>query len=206
MAPVEQMDAADEARPGWSLAADLSGWADDAGRTGGRMTSRCLVTLAVLWLLGSTAVTGDSPQRAGAEPNPDEGAIRSLIATYVKSVDTADTTLASTVWATTPDVSFIHPRGHEHGWPAIKTKFYEQTMGESFSERRLSVKDIALSTYGDTAWAEFYWDFVAKLRKDGTPISTQGRETQVYRKIDGAWRLIHVHYSGMPVTGERKGF
>jgi ketosteroid isomerase-like protein len=42
----------------------------------------------------------------------------------------------------------------------------------------------------------------AKLRKDGSPIATHGRETQVNRKLQGAWRLVHVHYSGMPVTGE----
>ncbi len=170
------------------------------------MTSRRLIRLAVLWLLGNAAVAGDSLQGANTSPNPDEAAIRSLIATYGRSVDAADTTLASTIWASTPDVSFIHPRGHERGWPAIKTKFYEQTMGERFSERKLSVTDLAISSYGDTAWAEFYWDFAAKLRNDGSPLATHGRETQVYRKVDGAWRLVHVHYSGMPVTGERQGF
>jgi ketosteroid isomerase-like protein len=60
--------------------------------------------------------------------------------------------------------------------------------------------------YGDTAWAEFYWDFVAKFRKDGSPLKTQGRETQVYRKDNQGWRIVHVHYSNMPVTGEREGF
>lgn len=70
----------------------------------------------------------------------------------------------------------------------------------------LTVKDVTVHSYGDTTWAEFYWDFVAKLRKDGTPLTTHGRETQVYRKLDGQWRLVHVHYSGMPVTGERRGF
>ena len=170
------------------------------------MTSRCLVQLVAWWLLGSAAAAGESPQGANAALNPDEAAIRSLIAMYAKSVDAADTTLASTIWASTPDVSFIHPRGHERGWPAIKAKFYEQTMGERFSERKLSVKDLAISSYGQTAWAEFYWDFAAKLRKDGSPLETHGRETQVYRKVNGAWRLVHVHYSGMPVTGERQGF
>ena len=50
------------------------------------------------------------------------------------------------------------------------------------------MKDLAISSYGDTAWAEFYWDFAAKLRKDGSPLATHGRETQVYRKMNGAWR------------------
>ena len=96
------------------------------------MTSRCLIQLAVLWFLGSAAIAGDSSQGADAAPNPDESVIRSLIDTYAQSVDAADTALASTIWASTPDVSFIHPRGHEHGWPAIKTRFYEQTRPQHF--------------------------------------------------------------------------
>ena len=140
------------------------------------------------------------------DKNNDEAAIRSLIETYAKSVESADTTLASTIWAFTPEVSFIHPRGHERGWNAIKDQFYGQTMGKNFSERKLIIKNPIIHTYGDIAWAEFYWDFKAKFRKDGSPLATHGRETQVYHKDNGEWRIIHVHYSGLPVTGERQGF
>jgi ketosteroid isomerase-like protein len=88
----------------------------------------------------------------------------------------------------------------------VKT-FFEKVMCETFSERRLTVKDLEVNASGDSAWAEFYWDFAALFRKDGTPIETHGRETQNYRKIDGRWRLVHVHYSGMPVTpGGSAGF
>jgi len=31
-------------------------------------------------------------------------------------VEHADTELAVTLWLTGPEVSFIHPRGHERGW------------------------------------------------------------------------------------------
>lgn len=60
--------------------------------------------------------------------------------------------------------------------------------------------------FGDSAWAEFYWDFNAKFRKDGSSITTHGRETQVYWKTQDGWRLVHVHYSGMPQTQQRSGF
>ena len=41
-------------------------------------------------------------------------------------------------------------------------------MGETFSERKLTAKDISVHVYGGCAWAEFNWDFVAKVRKDGS--------------------------------------
>jgi ketosteroid isomerase-like protein len=170
------------------------------------MRLRRIVRLAAVWLVACAGNAGAGPQAPAPATTPDGAAIRTLIAAYAKSVDTVDTNLAATIWADTPDVSFIYPRGHERGWGAIKVGVYEQAMGQTFSERRLAVKDIAIHCYGDSAWAEFYWDFTAKLRKDGSPVTTHGRETQVYWKLHGTWRLVHVHYSGMPVTGERQGF
>jgi len=140
------------------------------------------------------------------ETDADSGAIRSLIEKYAKSVDAADTALAAEVWLDSSDVSFIHPLGHEHGFEQIKQNVYTRLMGETFSERRLSVRDVSVHVFGDSAWAEFYWDFAAKFRKDGSPLTTHGRETQLYQKEQGHWRLVHVHYSGMPVTAERQGF
>jgi Xaa-Pro aminopeptidase len=133
-------------------------------------------------------------------------AIKNLIAKYAKSVDGADTALAAEVWLDSPDVSFIHPVGHEHGFEQIKQNVYLRLMGETFSERKLSVHDVSVYVYGDAARAEFYWDFAAKFRKDGAPLATHGRETQLYHKEQGRWRLVHVHYSGMPVSSERQSF
>jgi ketosteroid isomerase-like protein len=61
-------------------------------------------------------------------------------------------------------------------------------MRDTFSERKLSVHDVSVHVYGDAARAEFYWDFAAKFRKDGSPLATHGRETQLYQKIQGRWR------------------
>jgi ketosteroid isomerase-like protein len=140
-----------------------------------------------------------------AEADENE-AIRQLIAKYTKSIDDADTMLASLIWMNSPEVSFIHPLGHVHGFEQIKKDVYEQLMGGTFSERTLAARDIVVHVHGDSAWAEFYWDFNAKFRKDGSAITTHGRETQVYWKTKDGWRLVHVHYSGMPVSGERQGF
>ncbi len=132
--------------------------------------------------------------------------IRLLIASYAKSIDLADTTLAEQIWSNAPEVSFIHPLGEEHGLAQIEADVYRNLMGATFSKRKLTPHDIAIHVYGDAAWAEFNWDFVATVRKDGSPFHSQGRETQVYRKENGQWRIVHVHYSGVPVSGNLKGF
>src|SRR5258705_6778553 len=121
-------------------------------------------------------------QVSPAESPADSVVIRSLIEKYAKSVDDADTTLAAQVWLNSPDVSFIHPLGHEHGFEQIKQNVYMRLMGDTFSERKLSVHDVSVHVYGDAAWAEFYWDFAAQFRKDGSPLATHARETQLYRQ------------------------
>ncbi len=150
-----------------------------------------------------TKIRGDVQTRDTAA---DSDQIKSMIAKYARSVDEADTSLASQIWLDSPDVSFIHPLGHEHGFEQIKQNVYKHLMGDTFSERKLTMRDVSVHVLGDAAWAEFYWDFAAKFRKDGSSIASHGRETQVYRKGSDDWRLVHVHYSGMPVSEERKGF
>lgn len=143
---------------------------------------------------------------AAAETNTDTQLIRQLIARYAASIDRADTSMAEQIWSHASGVTFIHPLGEEHGLAQIEADVYRNLMGGTFSERKLAPKDIAIHVYGDTAWSEFNWDFTAKLRKDGSPFHSQGRETQIYHRENGQWQIVHVHYSGMPVTGNLKGF
>ena len=139
-------------------------------------------------------------------PDNAEAAIRRLIERYARSVDDADTVLAAEIWATTRPVSFIHPRGQEHGWDDIRDRFYTGLMGGTFSHRTLEVRDPVVHVHGGAAWSEFHWEFEATVRADGSTLKTAGRETQLYWELDGQWRLVHVHYSGPPVTADLEGF
>jgi len=133
-------------------------------------------------------------------------AIKGIINKYEQSIDHADTNLAAEIWSHSAEVSFIHPRGHERGWEEVKRNFYEETMRARFSERKLRIRDVRIHVYKDTAWVEFYWNSVATFQSDGATHTSTGRESQVYRKDEHRWVLVHVHYSGRPVTGEREGF
>lgn len=131
-----------------------------------------------------------------------------VIDAYVRCLEGDDINipLAREIWHTTNDATFIHPRGHERGWPEIERNFFIGTMRDRLSNRKLQVRDISIHEHGDFAWAEFNWEFTATFRHDRTPLHTQGRETQIMRRIGQEWRIVHVHYSGMRVTGEREGF
>ena len=125
---------------------------------------------------------------------------------YAQSIDKADTDLAEQIWSTSDDVTLIHPRAHERGWNQVKDIFYEKTMRDQFIKRKLKVFDLVIFPYETVVVAEFYWVFDAIFRSDGSTLQTKGRETQLYHLVNDHWQLKHVHYSGMPVTGEREGF
>ena len=122
--------------------------------------------------------------------------IRQLIANYAAAVDAADVRLAGQVWDNSPDVTFIHPLGEARGWTQVQA-FFTGIMGGMYSERKLTPRDIQVHVYGDAAWAEFNWHFVATQKKDGAQVQTDGRETQIYHRAGNGWVLVHVHYSAM---------
>jgi ketosteroid isomerase-like protein len=136
--------------------------------------------------------------------NNDTDAIKKLILDYKVSINNADTVLGAKVWADVPEVSFIHPRGHEKGWKGVKDNFYGM-FRKMFKTRDLKSSNEIINVYKDVAWVEFYWVFDASFA-DGKAMQSKGRETQILKKIDNQWRIVHVHYSGMPMTGERQGF
>lgn len=69
--------------------------------------------------------------------------------------------------------------------------------GSSFTKRNLKSYDETIRLYGNMAVLEFYWIFDATFSGGNSEqIQTKGRE----------WRIVHIHYSGMPETGEREGF
>ena len=130
-----------------------------------------------------------------------------IVKKYAESINQAEnTSLMEEIWLDSEEMSFVHPRGHEYGKDAIQKSFYQETMAENFVRRHLEPYNIKVEFFNDVAVVTFYWKFEAYF-KDETKHNTEGRETQVIVKNDdNEWKIAHVHYSGMPVTGDREGF
>ena len=149
--------------------------------------ARAFSLCVAIALIGSC----ESPRNRADDAKAAADAVRQQVEKYTAALDAADIDLAAQVWQTSAEVSFIHPAGHAHGWEEVKEiyKFF----GSSFSERKLTVRDVSVHVNGETAWAEFYWHFVAKQSNDGSAVQTDGRETQIYNKSGNRWQLVHVH-------------
>ena len=153
----------------------------------------------VLWNTAASIAAAHDPGDTSAANE-----IKGLIAKYAEAVnrEPVDLTLAASVWADSPDDSLIFPLGEIRGWDRIRQNFYQGIMEGRLSERTLTPSGIQVHAYGDCAWAEFTWRFVAKSRKDGSKVETNGAETQIYRKLGPhRWGLVHVHYSSLSSAG-----
>ncbi len=162
--------------------------------------------LILLVLVLSFAACKSQDSAKSDQSQKDIEAIKQVIESYKESINLADTTLAVTFWSTTPEVSVIHPRGHEKGWDEIKFGIYEM-FGTRFSTRDLKTYNELITIYDNMAVVIFYWIFDATYSGENpTQMQSKGRETQIMEKIGNEWKIVHVHYSGMPQTGEREGF
>ena len=160
---------------------------------------RLIVVLAGILILINPAYS-QAVQKSQPVKNslPDSVFFHSLVAQYAQAVNQADTVLASKLWSPTAEISFIDPQGTEYGWTRIKNIY--QIFKNNFTSRKLSFSDLKFAYYGDVSWLTFYWTFDATLKTSNTPVQTKGRETQIWRKINYEWRLVHVHYSEIPVS------
>lgn len=169
-----------------------------------RGMKKLLVNLLVGMIICGTYSTQSFGQTS--QESAEKIAIKNILNDYIISINNADTTLGKKVFLTSEKVNFIHPRKHEKGWENIKTGIYGM-FGSRFAKRDLKSTEEIITIFDDVAILEFYWVFDAIFNdENATPLQTKGRETQVLKKFGGDWKIIHVHYSSMPVTGEREGF
>lgn len=129
---------------------------------------------------------------------------QTLIRQYEQSIDKADTTLAKNFWSQRDEVSFINPRSTEYGWGGIKNIY--KMFADKFTDRKLHGFNEKVILYNNVAWLTFEWVFDARFKANNQAIQTKGRETQIWHRDDGFWKLVHVHYSGLPVNGDTQGF
>ena len=67
---------------------------------------------------------------------------------------------------------------------------------------RLSLERRDVIDGGDTATV------ISQSRAEGEfhgrPIRSRTMETMVLRRVDGVWRIVHIHWSSAPITGEHE--
>lgn len=69
--------------------------------------------------------------------------------------------------------------------------------GGSVEKNELSDLRVQVMPGGDVAVASYFVDYRLRLPDDEISAS-RAFETEVWRKIDGEWKVVHLHYSEIP--------
>ncbi len=128
---------------------------------------------------------------------PDSADIKELVDKYVQSINDADSGLAYGFFAHVGAESFVHPGGFEQGWRQINTNIYG-VLGNQYSRRKWNIVYERIWLFECAASVEIEWMMDATLKKDNSTLQLKGKETQMWARLKGEWKLVQVHDSGIP--------
>jgi uncharacterized protein (TIGR02246 family) len=116
---------------------------------------------------------------------------------------TGDPAAMAAVWSHGPDVTTMHPLGgREVGWEQVRAT-WEQAAAV-FTAGQVTVSDqVIVPLTEEVAYT------VATERGEGTiggeAISFEHRVTNIYRREDGVWKLVHHHTDLVPAMVDAIG-
>lgn len=94
------------------------------------------------------------------------------------------------------DVTTIHPLGgRQIGWPEVRAS-WEMATG-AISGGSVEVSDLQITMLADDAAYTIGTENASAIVGE-TPVSFAARCTNVYRREEGAWKLVHHHVDLLP--------
>lgn len=124
----------------------------------------------------------------------DEIAVRAAVSQWfdvLNAMLNGDAEPFTALYSHSDDVTYMGAEGtYRVGWPATLTDWKAQA--EKSSGGSVEGRDIHVVVCGDMATANHYT--IGNVRKSKNAVNeTSVRETSVFRKEDGAWRMIGHH-------------
>jgi hypothetical protein len=74
--------------------------------------------------------------------------------------------------------------------------------GDALADFELNLTNVETHVEGDFAWAVVDVDVKALVKSEQREIHNRGYETFLFRRVGGAWKVVHTHSSSRPVTTE----
>ena len=108
-----------------------------------------------------------------------------------------DSSALAEVWSHGGSVTTMHPiGGRQVGWDAVAESFAQ--VAKLCSGGKVALTDQIIQVVGDMAYEVGHEDGDATM--GGLPVVLDHRVTNVYRREDGAWRMVHHHTDTSPAV------
>lgn len=107
-----------------------------------------------------------------------------------------DVTPMSDVWSRADDASAMHSiGGRQTGWTEIEGGW--QTLARAAAEGQIDLVQQVIRVHGETAWESGVEQ--GRSRLAGREINFEQRVTNVYRREEDGWKIVHHHADVSPV-------
>ncbi|MEM1361061.1 MAG: nuclear transport factor 2 family protein [Pseudomonadota bacterium] len=99
------------------------------------------------------------------------------------------------LWVQSPEATTMHPIGErEVGWDDINASF--ERVARSSAGGHVKMTQRLVRVHGDTAFEVGVE--LAKFTVAGTPLDVNSRVTNIYYRLDGAWKIVLHHGDKSP--------
>lgn len=107
----------------------------------------------------------------------------------------SDASAMSAVWAHNNDVTALHPiGGRNEGWDETRSAF--EQVGSLASGGQVQLRDQIIQVGTDLAYEVGIEE--GEITLAGEHIAISHRVTNIYRREDGAWKMVHHHADPSP--------
>ena len=122
-----------------------------------------------------------------------ESGVRAASERFYSALDAmakGDASSMAEIWSHEDDVTTMHPiGGREEGWDAVRGSW--EGVASACTDGTVTHTDQAIRVVGNSAY-ELCTES-ASMTFAGEPMSLEGRATNVYRKEQGEWKIVHHH-------------
>ncbi len=150
-------------------------------------------------MMSSAFLTSDSPANAEPKAGGEEQAVRDATAKFYSALQlmfTGNIGPMKEVWSHSADVTFMGPGGKvQRGWPAVRADWEAQAALKMGG--KVQFEDAHVIVGQDLAFTSG-WERGQNVGPDGKTQLVSIRATNVFRKEDGAWKMIGHHTDLLP--------
>ena len=126
----------------------------------------------------------------------DTEQIQQIVQSYITAIHTQDKDSFLSLWTGNKADTLISLTSVFHGDEAIYQDFLIDKIQACYSYIELFADHIDIHQIDEeNAIVIFSYHTVCRLRETGEDYGIEGIETQVFRKVSGQWKLLHIYYS-----------
>lgn len=149
--------------------------------------------LSLILFVGLMGAAHRLPAQERASRGADEEAVSDVVRALAANIEAQRIEALDTLFAPGRDVHIVEGSGVNHGWAEYRDDHLVPEL-EEMDDLSYRYHGVEPQVRGDVAWASFQYELGADFPDER--VELEGRGTAILERLDGRWRVVHLHTSG----------